>query len=76
MDTIKGRKGKDLIEAKRLRRGGKNTQKNSAKKKVLMTQITTMMWSFTYSQTSWSVKSSGLKKLVEVMEFQLSYLIP
>ena len=32
MDTIKDRKGKDLIEAKRLRRGGKNTQKNSAKK--------------------------------------------
>ena len=29
-------------------------------KKVLMTRVTTMMWSFTYSQTSWSVKSSGL----------------
>ena len=39
-----------------------------------------MVWSLTYSQTSWNVKSSGLKgaslptKLVEVMEFQLSYL--
>ena len=36
-------------------------------------------WSLTQSQTSWSVKSSGPQeallptKLVEVMEFQLSY---
>ena len=30
--TIKDRNGKDLTEAKRLRRGGKNTQKNSTKK--------------------------------------------
>ena len=26
---------------------------------ILMTQITTMVWSLIYSQTSWSVKSSG-----------------
>ena len=31
---------------KRLRRGGKNTQKNCTKK-LLMTQITTMVWSLT-----------------------------
>ena len=42
MSTRKGRKGKDLIEQKRLRRGGKNTQKNCTKK-ILMTWITTMM---------------------------------
>ena len=30
--TIKDRNGKDLTEAKRLIRGGKNTQKNSTKK--------------------------------------------
>ena len=30
--TIKDRNSKDLTEAKRLRRGGKNTQKNSTKK--------------------------------------------
>ena len=47
-----------------------------------MTRITTVLWSFTQSQTSWSVKSSGPKeaslqtKLVEVMEFQLSYFKP
>ena len=27
--------------------------------KVLMSQITTIMWSLTWSQTSWTVKSSG-----------------
>ena len=35
MGTIKGRNSKDLIEAKEIRRGGKNTQKNYTKK-VLM----------------------------------------
>ena len=45
-------------------------------KKLLMTQITTMVWSLTQSQTSWSMKSSGPEeallpiKLVEVMGFQ------
>ena len=46
MDTIKDRNGKDLTEAKRLRRGGMNTYKNYTKK-ILMTQITTMVWSLT-----------------------------
>ena len=35
MGTIKGRNSKDLTEAKEIRRGGKNTQKNYTKK-VLM----------------------------------------
>ena len=39
MGTVKHRKSKDLTEQKRLRRGGKNTQKNYTRK-VLMTQIT------------------------------------
>ena len=43
---------------KRLRRDGKNTQKNVTKK-LLMTQITMLMWSLTLSQTSSSVKYSG-----------------
>ena len=48
-------------------------------KKDLNDLITTMVLSLSYSQTSWSVKSSGPKetsqqtKVVEVMEFQLSY---
>ena len=41
-DTIKNRNGMDLTEAKILRRGGKNTQKNCTKKSF-MTQITMMV---------------------------------
>ena len=44
MDTIKDRNGMDLTEAKILRKGGKNTQKNyTKKKKTFMTQIATMV---------------------------------
>ena len=42
MDSIRDRNGMDLREAERLRRGGKNTQKNYTKK-TSMTQITTMV---------------------------------
>ena len=42
MGTIKDRNGMDLQKQKILRRGGKNTQKNYTKK-ILMTQITTMV---------------------------------
>ena len=56
MGTIKDRNGKDLKNRKRLRRGGKNTQKNYTKK-VLMTWITMIVWLLTQSQTSWSVKT-------------------
>ena len=46
MGTMKDRNGKDLTEAEEVRRGGKNAQTNYIKK-VIMTYITTMMWSFT-----------------------------
>ena len=46
MGSIKDRNGMDLTEAERLKRGGKNTQKNYTKK-VLMTQITMMVRSLT-----------------------------
>ena len=42
MGTIKNRNVMDLTEAKILRKGGKNTQKNCTKK-IFMTQITTMV---------------------------------
>ena len=42
MGSIKDRNGRDLTEAKILRRGGKNTQKNCTKK-IFMTQIITMV---------------------------------
>ena len=43
MGTIKDRNGMELTEQKRLRRGGKNTQKNCTKK-IFMTQITMIVW--------------------------------
>ena len=58
MGTLENRNNEDLTEAKILRRGGKNTQKNYTKE-ILMTHITTMVWSLTQGQKSWSVKSSG-----------------
>ena len=42
MGSIKDRNCMDLTEAKILRRGGKNTQKNYTKK-IFMTQIIMMM---------------------------------
>ena len=58
MGTIKDRKSRDLVEAKRSRRDGRTTWKNNAKK-ILMNQITTIVGSVTWSQTFWSVKSSS-----------------
>ena len=75
MGTIKDRNSKDLIEAEEMKRINRTVLK-----KVLMTQITTVVWSLTQSQTFWAVKSSGpweallSAKLVEVMGFQQSYL--
>jgi len=46
MGSIKDWNGMDVKEAEILRGGGKNTQKNCTKK-IIMTQITTMMWSLT-----------------------------
>ena len=51
MGTIKHRNGMDLTEAEDIRRGGKYTQKNYAKK-IFMTHITMMVWSLIYNQTS------------------------
>ena len=59
MGSMKNRNGMDLTEAEEIKRDHNNTQKNSTKK-VLMSQITMMMWLLTYSQTSYSLKSSGL----------------
>ena len=56
--TVKDRNRMDLTEAEDTKKRWQNTQKNCTKK-VLMTWTTTMVWSLTYSQTSWSVKSSG-----------------
>ena len=46
MGTIKDRNGMDLKKQKRLRRGGRNTQKNYTKN-GLKDLITTVVWSLT-----------------------------
>ena len=57
MGTIKDRNGMDLTEAEDIKkRWQKYTEKNT--KKILMTRMTTMVGSLTYSQTLWGVKSS------------------
>ena len=42
MGSVRDRNGMDLTEAEILRKGGKNTQKNCTKK-IIMTQIITMV---------------------------------
>ena len=58
MGTIKDINGIDLTKAEKKKRWQEYTEE-LYKKKVSITQITTIVWSFTQSQTSWSVKSSG-----------------
>ena len=43
MGTVKNRNSMDLTEAEDIKRSGKNTQKNYTEK-ILMTQVTTMVW--------------------------------
>ena len=58
MGTMKDRNGMNLIEAEDIKK--KWQEYTELYKKILVTQITTMVWSITYSQISWNVKSSGL----------------
>ena len=58
MSPIKNRNGKDLTEAEEIKKRWQEYTEELYKK-ALSDQLTTMGWSLTYSQTSWSVKSSG-----------------
>ena len=58
MGSIKDRNGMDLTEVEDIKTTWQEYKKNYTKK-IFMTQITTMVWSLTYSQTSWNAKSSG-----------------
>ena len=51
MGSIKFRNGMDLTEAEDIKRWQEYTEE-----KIFMTQIIMMVWSLTYSQTSWNVK--------------------
>ena len=58
MGTIKDRNAMDLTEAENIKKRWQE-YKEELYKKIFMTQITTMVWSLTLSQTSWNTKSSG-----------------
>ena len=48
MDSIKDRNGMDLTEAEDIKKSWQEcTEEQYKKKKILMTQITTMVWSLT-----------------------------
>ena len=57
MDAIKDRNGMDLTEAESIKQWQEYTEE--LYKEILMSQITTRVWSLTQSQISWSAKSSG-----------------
>ena len=59
MGTIKDRNGMDLTEAEDIKKRWQEYTEELYKKKILMTQVTMMVWSLTYSQMSWNAKSSG-----------------
>ena len=58
MDMIEDRNGKDLTEAEEVKKRWQEYTEELYYK-VLKTWIIIMVWFLTYSQTSWSVKSSG-----------------
>ena len=58
MGTIKDRNGMDLTEEEDAKKRWQEYMEELYKKD-LNEQITTMLWSLTYSQTSWNAKSSG-----------------
>ena len=77
MGSMKARHYMDLTEAEVIKRWQEYTEE--LYKKIFMTEIIMMVCSLTQSQTSWNAKLSELQeaslqtKLVEEMEFQLSY---
>ena len=75
MGSIKDRNGMDLTKADDIKKRWQEYTEELYKK-IFITQITMMVWSLTWSWTSWSMKSSGPEevllqtKLVEVTEFR------
>ena len=61
MGTIKDRNDRDLTKAEEIKKRWQECTKELYQK-GLMTQITMMVWSRVWNQTSWSAKSSGPKE--------------
>ena len=79
MGSIKDRNGMDLTEAEAIKKRQQEYTEELYKKDLHDPDNHDGMITLTQSQTSWNAKSSGPQegslqtKLVEVMEFQLSY---
>ena len=58
MGSIKNRNGMNLTEAEDIKKRWQEYTEELSKK-IFMTQIIPMVWSLTWNQTSWNVKSSG-----------------
>ena len=58
MGTIKDKSGRDLVDAKEIKKRWKDYMEELYKN-ILMNRITMMVWLVTQRQTFWSVKSSG-----------------
>ena len=58
MGSIKDRNGLDLTEAEDIKKRWQEYTEELYKN-IVIPQITVMVWSLTYSQTSWSAKSTG-----------------
>ena len=59
MGTIKQKNGRDLADAEEIKKRWKEYMEELYLKKILMNQITMMVWLVTQSQTFWKAKSSG-----------------
>ena len=58
MGSVKDRNGRDLTKAENIKKRWQEYTEELYKK-IFTTQIITMVWSLTESQTSWNAKSSG-----------------
>ena len=58
MGTVKDRSSRDLVDAEKIKKRWKEYMEELYKK-ILMNQVTMIVWSVTHSQTFWRVKSSG-----------------
>ena len=58
MGTIKDKSGRDLVDAKEIKKRWKDYMEELYKN-ILMNRITMMVWLVTQRQTFWSVQSSG-----------------
>ena len=55
----KDRNSRDLVDSEEIKKTWKEYMPFLCTKKILVNQITKMVWSVTQSQTFWSVKSTG-----------------